>query len=34
MSKLNVSMWQDRGDQSDFSLGGQGVGEGIIIVTF
>jgi hypothetical protein len=26
MSKLNVSMWQDKGGQNDFSFGGQGEG--------
>ena len=28
MSQLNVSMWQDRGDQNDFFLADKGWGEG------
>ena len=32
MSKLNVSMWQDRGDQNDFSFGGQGGGRRVLLL--
>ena len=32
MSILNVSMWQDRGDQNDFSFGGQGMGGRVLLL--